>query len=396
MKKVDKVSVFSCLLILISINMPYFISFKTSRIAFADEVSAKMCFGNYYFILYIVLIFIFVLGLIKGSKQKLNFFMGCLAAVSLAVLTLAVSMLYDALPFELTSNSRMTFGVGFLISVVALYSIMIKCGQYLNARQNIIVNILAWGSIAIFMILGYLDNFSVMREYLTVKNQFFVNVLQHIKLSISVLIAAVIVGVPAGYLCSRYKLFDSITLVGISIAETIPTLALFAVMRIPLAYLADKFPTLSAMGIGSFGVAPAFAALLLYGLYLMIHNSRAAFNMIDESLMENAYAMGMTKKDVFFKVQLPMAMPILLTGVRITLVGTLVAASLASYIGGGGLGTYIVNGINALAIDMQLLGVIPIFILTICADRFTRFLFSFFMPGKRANFSRIKANSYGE
>ena len=82
--------------------------------------------------------------------------------------------------------------------------------------------------------------------------------------------------------------------------------------------------------------------------------------------------MGMTSRTVFFKVQLPQAMPVIFTGIRIAFISTLVAATLASYIGAGGLGTYIVNGINSLSIDMQLLGVIPIFFMTVAADAILR------------------------
>lgn len=385
MKKVDIVLITSCIIIMISLSMRHFVSFKSSRIAFGEPVSAKECFGEYYFLLLFMVLVFFVLAFVKKDSIWLKFMTGVFASVCLALFVLGISLRYEYLPFDTSGSARMTFGIGFLAVVAALYSIMIKCSQGLRPIPAGIVNLLAWALIAVFLVQGYLDNYSVMREYLALKAQFFDNLWQHVKISMSVLVISVIIGTPLGYLCCKHKMVDSITLVGISITETIPTLALFAVMRVPLAYLADKFPLLGELGIGSFGVAPAFAALLLYALYLIIHNSRAAFSTIGEELIENAYAMGMTSWEVFLKVQVPTAMPVLLSGVRITLVSTLVAATLASYIGGGGLGTYIVNGINALSIDMQLLGVIPIFVLTVCADFIAKYIFNLIMPGKRVS-----------
>lgn len=385
MKKIDLVSITACIIMLISVIIPYFISFKTSRIAFGTPVSAKECFGEYYVVLFVIILFFFIMSFVKKDKKLWNFVTGLVAAVSLALFVWSVSARYESLPYDVSGSARMSFGVGYLIVVAALYSIMLKCCQYLKSTLRMIINLIAWGLIAWFLVRGFLNNYAVMQEFLAAKGQFFQNVWQHLKLSIEVLIASIVIGFPIGYLCYKNKALDTVTLIGISIVETIPTLALFAIMRIPLAYLKDTFPVLERWGIGSFGTAPAFAALLLYALYLIIHNSRAAFSTIDKTLIENAYAMGMTSIEVFVKVQIPMAMPVLLSGIRMTLVSTLVAATLASYIGGGGLGVYIVNGINALSIDMQLLGVIPIFVLTVTADYGTRFLFRFIMPGKRAD-----------
>ncbi len=300
MKKIDLVSVAACILMLISIVIPHFISFKTSRIAFGTPVSAKTCFGEFYYLLIAAIILLLILAFIKRESKLLNFITGALAASMMALFVWGVSARYEYLPFEVTGSARMSFGVGFLLVIAALYSIMIKCSQPLKAVPRAVISLLAWGAIAWLLYRGQLNHYSVMQEYLAAKDQFFQNVWQHLKLSLGVLVTAVIIGLPVGYLCHKHKVLDSITLVGISIAETIPTLALFAIMRVPLAYLKDTFPILQKWGIGSFGVAPAFAALLLYALYLIIHNSRAAFSTIDQGLIENAYAMGMDVDGSFF------------------------------------------------------------------------------------------------
>jgi osmoprotectant transport system permease protein len=225
-----------------------------------------------------------------------------------------------------------------------------------------------------------LDTYSIMKEYLGVENQFWRDTWHHLALSVTTLLASVVVGLPLGYWCIRNSFTDKIVLTGLNITETIPIMALFAVLRIPFSALGNHFVSLKQLGIGGYGIAPAFGALFLYALYLIIHNVRAAFLSIDENLIENAYAMGMTSRGVFWKVRIPMALPIILTGIRIAFISTLIGAALASYVGGGGLGVYIVNGINSLAIDMMLLGVIPIFVMTIVADYLLRLLINHSFP----------------
>ena len=373
MKKADRVTLTACAIMLISFFIPGFVSYKTSRIANGIPVSAQQCFDQYYWLLFIWVAVFIVLAIIKKDKQLPNLITGLFAAVSMGFFILFVAQRFPYLPFEMTANSRMSFQIGFLLVVISLYSIMVICCQYLHKGwQKALITLVACALVIFFLCNGWLDNYSVMQEFRANENQFWGNAADHFMISFWVLIAAVVTGLPLGYLCCRHRILDNVTLVGLSITETIPTLALFAVIRIPFAWLSNTFPALREIGFGSFGVAPAATALYLYALYLVIHNVRAAFSTIDPQLLENGYAMGMTSRTVFFKVQLPQAMPVIFTGIRIAFISTLVAATLASYIGAGGLGTYIVNGINSLSIDMQLLGVIPIFFMTVAADAILR------------------------
>lgn len=371
--KVDRVSLTACAAMLISFFLPGFVSFKTSRIANGIPVSAQQCFDQYYWLLFAGVAVFIVLSIIKKDKQPLNLLTGLLAAAALGLFVFFVAQRFPYLPFELTDNSRMSFQIGFLLVVISLYSIIVICCQYLRCSwHKALIVFIACGLVIAFLITGGLDNYSVMQEFHANEAQFWGNAADHFTISFWVLIAAVVTGLPLGYLCCRHRVLDNITLVGLSITETIPTLALFAVIRIPFAWLSNTFPALREIGFGSFGVAPAATALYLYALYLVVHNVRAAFSTIDPQLLENGYAMGMTSRTVFFRVRLPQALPVIFTGIRIAFISTLVAATLASYIGAGGLGIYIVNGINSLSIDMQLLGVIPIFFMTVAADALLR------------------------
>lgn len=270
---------------------------------------------------------------------------------------------------NMTATTRLSFGLGQILALVALYSIILKCEESIkNIGMKAFVSVLGWSLVIIGIVTGLMNSYSVMQEYIAAKPQFFENVWAHLVLTFWSVIVAVVVGIPLGYLCYKSAPFDKVAVIGMNIIEVIPQLALFAVIRIPFIYFSNQFPALKEMGFGGYGFAPAFTALMLYALYLIMHNSRAAFSNIDPLLVENAYAMGMNSITVFWKVRMPVALPILLNGIRISIMSSIVGATLSSFVGAASLVMYVVNGINALAIDLQLLGVIPIFILAVTAD----------------------------
>ncbi|MDR1194450.1 MAG: ABC transporter permease [Peptococcaceae bacterium] len=381
MKKADLVSLFFSGVMAFSLLIPNFMSYKTSRIAFGDPISAHDCFGSMIGVLYLWVAAFIILAFIKQKRHPLNLFTGLFAAVSLAVFLRAVSLSFESGAFDAGGNARMSFGFGFLLVVISLYSIMVKCVECTDGIiLKTLIPIVALALVVFFLARGEFNNYSVMREYQTAEKQFMTHLWEHVSISVWVLIAAVIIGVPMGYMCYKHKVFDAVTLIGLSVTEVLPMLALFAIIRMPYIFLREHVPLLKEMGLGGYGAAPAFTALLLYALYLIIHNARAAFSTVDYTLIENARAMGMTPRDVIMRVEIPIALPVILSGIRITMISAIVGATLASYIGAGGLGTYIVNGINSLSIDLQLLGVIPIFFLTVIADAVIRLLAYFLLP----------------
>lgn len=367
LKKYDYASVISTLFLAVSLLIPDFIHFKETRISMAEAMAARESLSQYFFIYCLLVVILFLFCILKKKQPIMNFLVGIYTDFLIVFLIYAVAVSVREL--NQGRGGRFSFGVGFIIALFALYSVLLKCEEYIkNKWMKMLVAVFAWILVGAMLIHGTLDSYSVMQEYIAQKSQFFSNLLAHIQLSFSALMVAVIVGIPVGYFCYKDVRVDKITISGLSIVETMPQLALFAIIRIPFIYLSNTFPLLKENGFGGYGFAPAFTALFLYGLYLVIHNVRAAFHIVDDKLVENAYAMGMTSRNVFWKVQIPSAMPYILNGVRIAMISTIVGASLSSFVGAAGLGVYIVNGVNALAIDLQLLGIIPIFVITIVSD----------------------------
>lgn len=176
--------------------------------------------------------------------------------------------------------------------------------------------------------------------------------LQHIGLTFISLFIAVLIGLPLGILITRQKNLSGPVLGVAGVLQTIPSIALLGFM-IPL------------LGIGA---KPAIVALLLYALLPIIRNTFTGITGVDAAVKEAAVAMGMSKWQVLFKVELPLAMPVIFAGIRTATVITVGVATLASYIAAGGLGEFIFGGISLNNTNMILAGAIPAALLAILFD----------------------------
>src|ERR1700759_2258246 len=183
-------------------------------------------------------------------------------------------------------------------------------------------------------------------------DKLFAQTLQHVGLTFISLIIAVLIGLPLGIWITRKKQFAG-TILGIAgVLQTIPSIALLGFM-IPL------------LGIGA---KPAIVALLLYALLPIIRNTFTGITGVDASVKEAATAVGMNKWQVLFKVELPLAMPVIFAGIRTATVITVGVATLASYIAAGGLGEFIFGGISLNNTNMILAGAMPAALLAILFD----------------------------
>jgi osmoprotectant transport system permease protein len=207
---------------------------------------------------------------------------------------------------------------------------------------------------------GTFDNLSVMREYAVNAARFPTELLRHVWLAGGSLIAAVIVGLPLGILCHRVPRLRPPVLGTLNVIQTIPAIALFGILMAPLAALAARLPTAAALGISGIGAAPAVVALFLYSLLPIVANTVVGLRRVSRAAVEAARGMGMTDAQVLTRIELPLALPVILTGIRVVLVQNIGMVTVAALIGGGGLGTFVFQGIGQTAIDLVLLGAVPI------------------------------------
>lgn len=230
---------------------------------------------------------------------------------------------------------------------------------------------LAFG-VVLLLLLGLLlrgdfNAFSLVKEFRIKQGQFSQSLATHFFLAFGSVLAGFLVAAPLGYVAYRRRSFESGIMVPLSIVETIPSLSLFGILLVPLSFL-GKLPLFQGLGISGIGWAPAFVALSLYSLLPMARNTLVGFTAIDRSVVEAAQGMGMTSGEILRKIELPLAFPLILTGVRISLVQAFGGAVLAGLVGGGGLGTFVFLGLAEASPDLILLGVIPIVVITLVMD----------------------------
>jgi osmoprotectant transport system permease protein len=214
---------------------------------------------------------------------------------------------------------------------------------------------------------GTFDNVSVMREYTVNAAAFAVAARQHILLSLGSLGAAVIVALPLGIFCHRLPRLRPGILSALNIIQTIPSIALFGILMAPLGALAAHVPLAAAVGIRGIGAAPAVLALFLYSLLPIVANTVAGLKRVSPATVEAALGMGMTRWQTLSGIELVLALPVILTGIRIVLVQNIGLVTVAALIGGGGFGTFVFGGIGQAATDLVLLGAIPTVVLAFSA-----------------------------
>lgn len=177
-------------------------------------------------------------------------------------------------------------------------------------------------------------------------------VVTHIGLTFLSLFLAVLIGLPLGILIARKQKWAGPVLGFAGVMQTIPSIALLGFL-IPL------------LGIGAL---PAIAALFLYALLPIIRNTYTGIGEVDAAVVDAARGMGMTASQILLKVQLPLAMPVILAGIRTATVINVGVATLAAYIAAGGLGEFIFGGIALNNTNMILAGAIPAALLAIIFD----------------------------
>ncbi|WP_316838629.1 ABC transporter permease/substrate-binding protein [Pedobacter gandavensis] len=184
------------------------------------------------------------------------------------------------------------------------------------------------------------------------KDKLFNQTLQHLGLTFTSLLLAIAIGLPLGMFIARNRKWAAGVLGFAGVLQTIPSIALLGFM-IPI------------LGIGA---KPAIVALLVYALLPIIRNTFTGITGIDRDVIEAANALGMNKKQVLFRVELPLAMPVILAGIRTAAVINVGVATLASFIAAGGLGEFIFGGISLNNSNMILAGAIPAALLAIGLD----------------------------
>jgi osmoprotectant transport system permease protein len=343
-----------------------FVVFKTNRIVPGDArtllqvLPAWAALGCYATLLAVAAI---ALG-VGDARVRL---LAALAGV--VVVALAAAAAGNALTPPGNKVVRIAPGAAWWVLLIALgllatdAATRMRPGPALRVLFLVVALGIAWLALAH----GTFDHLSIMREYAVNAARFAHEAARHVWLAGGSLAAALAAGLPLGILCHRVPRLRGAVLGVLNVVQTIPAIALFGILMAPLGLLAAAWPLAAALGIRGIGAAPAAVALFLYSLLPIVANTVAGLKRVSRTAVEAAHGMGMTDTQVLTGIELPLALPVILTGVRVVLVQNIGMVTVAALIGGGGLGTFVFQGIGQTAIDLVLLGAIPIVALAFSA-----------------------------
>ena len=258
------------------------------------------------------------------------------------------------------------FWIAFAMACLAMVDAMQRLALRLPARAACLLILLAvFEGLAAA---GTFDSLSLAREFASHRALFAAAFLRHVALVGAALLASVAVCAPLTMAVRRGGRGRSAIYSVLGLLQTIPSIALFGLLIAPLTALAAHVPLLKSLGVSGLGVTPALIALVLYAAFPLVRMSDAAFSAVPSDVAEAARGLGFGRRQRFFAVGLPLALPVLLSGLRVVTLQAIGLATVAALIGGGGLGTFIFQGIGEYALDLVLVGAIPVILLALATD----------------------------
>ncbi|HEY5860812.1 MAG TPA: ABC transporter permease [Actinomycetota bacterium] len=194
---------------------------------------------------------------------------------------------------------------------------------------------------------------------------------EHVQLSFIALVIASLIAIPLGLLVGHTRRGAFLTVQLANVGRAVPSIAVLGVMYLVVLQLSPKL---------AFGFAPTIVALVLLSIPVILINTLVGVQQVDPDTVEAARGMGMNGRQVLFRVEVPMATPLILTGLRLAAVLVVATAGLAALIAGGGLGRHIVDGVALRETDRVVAGSILIAILAILTDVLFTYLANVLSP----------------
>jgi osmoprotectant transport system permease protein len=312
---------------------------------------------------------LFALGF--AAPQRALHYLGAAVAGSVLAATLAIAGAAAAtLAAGAPHAAAISLGAGFwvIFACAALATIDSLHRTEAAAPVQLLAAALAAFGFWAMAHAGLFDALSLSREYASRREAFAAALLRHIELVVAAIVPALVIGVPLGLLALRRKRFETPLFAVLNLLQTVPSIALFGLLIAPLSSLAGAFPVLGTLGVGGVGPAPAIIALVLYALLPIARNTLAGIGSVSPSAIDAARGMGMTPRQILWRVEAPLAAPVLLAGLRIVTVQAIGLAVVAALIGAGGLGTFVFDGLGQYATNLVLLGSLPAIVLALAAD----------------------------
>ena len=360
---------------LISFGMK-FVQFKPNRVVTGQGLHSWEVFSTLQLIIlilpWICVLILNLLPVLKEQRKHILFFMnGVLGNISVVLVFIYVGMATRDLLTPEFPYARTTMAFGSWVMVFGGYTLVLSSLKRLSDRKwvALFISLVGFAGVALLFVSGYLDELSIVKEFYVRLDRFLDELLRHLALSGTAVLLAVVIGIPLGVLAYRGRLLEKPVFFIVNTVQTIPSLALFGILIAPLSLLSQRFPLLRELGIKGIGSAPALIALTLYALLPIVRNTYTSLRVLDPSVVDAARGMGMSRLQLLMHVEVPLSIPIIMSGIRVSMVQAIGNTTVAALIGGGGLGTFVFQGLGQAVPDLILLGALPVILLAVVVDK---------------------------
>jgi osmoprotectant transport system permease protein len=282
----------------------------------------------------------------------------------------------DMLAFGAGPAARTSLGPAFWILIAVALLAMLD-GAQRTGLPLALGALVAAGLCAGFALLaarGAFVNLALAKEFAAHRVEFTGQFWRHLALVGAAVALALIFSAPLTALALRRTRLRGPLFAALGIVQTIPSIALFGALIAPLSTLGARFPSLREAGVTGTGAAPAIIALTLYSLAPLVRIFVTGVSEVAPEPKEAATGLGFSPRQLFLAVELPLASPALISGLRVVVIQAIGLATVAALIGAGGLGVFVFQGIGQYALDLVLLGAIPVILLALAADLFFQML----------------------
>jgi osmoprotectant transport system permease protein len=270
-----------------------------------------------------------------------------------------------ASPIARTSLGGAFWAVSLLLGLIAANALQ-RLQVSATARTGLLLAALL--PIYAMVAAGWCDDLSIMKEYANRADTFGQAIARHVQIVGVALLPTLAIGLPLGWLARRRARIGASLFPVLNVIQTIPSIALFGLLMAPLALLAAAWPALARAGISGVGLAPGVIALTLYSLLPVVRGTLAGLAQVPSSVRDAALGMGMAPAQIFWRVDVPLAAPVVLAGIRTATIQMVGLTAVTALIGAGGLGAIMFEGLFSSAQDLVLLGVVPIVVLGVLVD----------------------------
>lgn len=347
-----------------------FATVRASRIQTGRSVSALTALGPGWTAV-VVALWLGVIVLSLGDHRR-----GLAAArgfIASAIIVVVVA-LAGAAGRDLAAGAgpyvRISLSAGAWTTAICAYALVLASRREVGARTPLGVILFVLGPAAVVLLIlgGALGALGMAREYANIQERFLSEAGRHLLFAASAVAAATLVGMALGFVAFKERRLERPVFAMVNLFQTVPGLAMIGLLVGPFAALSRTFPWLRSIGFGGLGWAPVIFALALYALLAVTRNTFAGLAGVPEETVEAGRGMGMSERQLLMRVRLPLAMPVIFTGVRTASVQTVGNATLGAFAGPYTLGLFIFGGLSQQAVDLITLGSIAVVAMALAVD----------------------------